>query len=101
MVNARLAMQMTSLDSVTGRGQIRLHDRLEIATDCYFVLNIRREDALTDAMNQLWRRQRRELMRPLKVRMGMLEGEEGLDHGGVQQEFFRVVIAEALDRKYG
>jgi hypothetical protein len=33
--------------------------------------------------------------------MGMDEGEEGLDHGGVQQEFFRLLMAEALDPLYG
>ena len=67
----------------------------------YLVLEIRRDKVLTDAMNQLWRRERRELLRPLKVRMGMEEGEEGVDHGGVQQEFFRVAIGEALNPDYG
>ncbi|EXJ89299.1 hypothetical protein A1O3_02365 [Capronia epimyces CBS 606.96] len=67
----------------------------------YFVLTIRRDDILNDAINQIWRRQRRELMRPLRVRLGKDEGEEGLDHGGVQQEFFRVVFAEAFRPDYG
>lgn len=40
-------------------------------------------------------------MRPLKVQLGLNEGEEGIDHGGVQQEFFRVAIAEALNPDYG
>ena len=67
----------------------------------YLDLKIRRESALTDAMNQLWRRRRCELIRPLKVRIGHGQGEDGVDHGGVQQEFFRIAIAEALDPKYG
>ena len=67
----------------------------------YLVLNVRRDSVITDAMNQLWRCQKRELMRPLKVKMGMDEGEEGIDHGGVQQEFFRCLFAEALDPAYG
>lgn len=67
----------------------------------FFVLTIRRQYVLQDAIDQIWRRQRRELMRPLKVRLGKDEGEDGLDHGGVQQEFFRVVFAEALDPNYG
>ncbi|EXJ95364.1 hypothetical protein A1O1_00485 [Capronia coronata CBS 617.96] len=67
----------------------------------YFVLTIRRDDVLNDAINQIWRRQRRELMRPLRVRLGKDEGEDGLDHGGVQQEFFRVVFAEAFRPDYG
>ncbi|KAL3464971.1 hypothetical protein BJX64DRAFT_253561 [Aspergillus heterothallicus] len=75
--------------------------RMRTSMTTYFVLVIRRDNILTDALNQLWRRERRELMRPLKVQMGMDEGEEGLDHGGVQQEFFRLLMAEALDPAYG
>jgi len=67
----------------------------------YFILTIRRDDILNDAINQIWRRERQELMRPLRVRLGKDEGEDGLDHGGVQQEFFRVVFAEALKPDYG
>ena len=78
-----------------------LEGRLKIATNSYLVLEIRRDSILMDAMNQLWRRQKRELLRPLKIRMGMEEGEEGVDHGGVQQEFFRIVFAEALNPDYG
>ena len=65
-----------------------------------FVMTVRRANLLEDAMDQVWRRQRRELMRPLKVRMGMDEGEQGLDLGGVQQEFFRLLFAQALNPEY-
>lgn len=75
--------------------------RMKISMSTYLVLVVRRDNVLTDALNQLWRREKRELMRPLKVQMGMDEGEEGLDHGGVQQEFFRVLMAEALNPAYG
>jgi hypothetical protein len=40
-------------------------------------------------------------MRPLRVRIGKDEGEDGLDHGGVQQEFFRLSFAEAFRPDYG
>ncbi|KAI9835868.1 MAG: hypothetical protein M1819_001766 [Sarea resinae] len=79
----------------------RLFDRMKTAMSTYLVLEVRRDTVLTDALNQLWRREKRELMRPLKVRMGMEEGEEGVDHGGVQQEFFRLAISEALNPEYG
>ena len=85
----------------SGRGAIRLLDRLRTSTSKYLILDIRRENILEDAMNQLWRRESSELMKPLKIRMGMSEGEEGVDLGGVQQEFFRLAITEALDPKYG
>jgi hypothetical protein len=80
---------------------VQLLSTMRPAMATYLVLNVRRDNVVTDAMNQLWRRQKRELMRPLKVRMGMDEGEEGIDHGGVQQEFFRCLFAEALDPAYG
>ena len=81
--------------------QRKLLERLHVPTTSFLVLEIRRDNLLRDALNQLWRRQKRELFRPLKVRMGMDEGEEGFDLGGVQQEFFRLAIAEALDPIHG
>ncbi|KAI9845107.1 MAG: hypothetical protein M1837_005111 [Sclerophora amabilis] len=97
MMTLRMIIHMAHADP-TEHGLI---DRLRTAINTYLVLEIRREHVLLDAMNQLWRREKRELMRPLKVRMGMEEGEEGVDHGGVQQEFFRIAIAEALNPDYG
>ncbi|KPI39857.1 Mitochondrial import inner membrane translocase subunit tim17 [Cyphellophora attinorum] len=67
----------------------------------YFVLTIRRDDILGSALDQLWRRQKREVLRPLRVRLGREGGEDGLDHGGVQQEFFRLAFAEAFKPDYG
>lgn len=67
----------------------------------YFVLTVGRESMLEDAIGQIWHREHQELTRPLKVRMGVEEGEEGLDHGGVQQEFFRLVLRQAFDEKHG
>lgn len=98
MSTARLMMQMSN---IIGRGDSRIYTRLKTATAIHLVLEIRRDNILTDSLNQLWRRERRELMKPLKVRMGMDEGEEGIDHGGVQQEFFRLAISEAMNPDYG
>ncbi|KAL4873065.1 hypothetical protein BDV12DRAFT_116269 [Aspergillus spectabilis] len=101
------AMTTTRHVTQTAFGAIEIQDdvgllaRMKTSMTTYLVLVIRRDNILTDALNQLWRRERRELMRPLKVQMGMDEGEEGLDHGGVQQEFFRLLMAEALDPLYG
>lgn len=84
---------------IYGAKEVLSHLRPHMAK--YFVLTIRRDDILNDAINQIWRRQRRELMRPLRVRLGKDEGEDGLDHGGVQQEFFRVVFGQAFSAEYG
>lgn len=78
-----------------------LQDLLRTAASKYLVLQISRENVLGDAFDQLWRREERELLRPLKVHLGEASGEEGFDSGGVQQEFFRMAIAECLDTKYG
>lgn len=78
-----------------------LHDLLRVASSRFLVLDVSRHDVLQDALNQLWRREERELMRPLKVHLGEDGGEEGFDSGGVQQEFFRLAIAEALDPDNG
>jgi hypothetical protein len=78
-----------------------LFERLRTAVSKFLVLQIRRSDVLSDAFNHLWRREQRELSRPLKIKLGEDSGEEGSDSGGVQQEFFRLAIAEALNPDYG
>ncbi|KAK2592014.1 hypothetical protein QQS21_010285 [Conoideocrella luteorostrata] len=79
-----------------------LQDLLKTASSRFLVLAINRKHVLRDAFDQLWRRQERELLRPFKVHLGEGSGgEEGFDSGGVQQEFFRLAIAECLDPTYG
>ncbi|KAG5939261.1 hypothetical protein E4U60_000968 [Claviceps pazoutovae] len=79
-----------------------LQNLLKTASSRYLVLSISRSDVLRDAFDQLWRREERELLRPLKIHLGEGDGgEEGFDSGGVQQEFFRLAIAECLDPEYG
>ncbi|KAI1986841.1 hypothetical protein LOZ53_004563 [Ophidiomyces ophidiicola] len=78
-----------------------LGGRMRASISKFLVLVIRRDNLLVDAFDQLWRREKQEIMRPLRVQMGLDYGEEGVDHGGVQQEFFRLALAEVLDPKYG
>ncbi|CAK7265408.1 hypothetical protein SEPCBS119000_001496 [Sporothrix epigloea] len=78
-----------------------LQDLLKMATTKYLVLDIDRDNILQDAFDQLWRREQKELLRPLKVRLGEGRGEEGIDSGGVQHEFFRLALSRALDPNYG
>ncbi|EEP76258.1 predicted protein [Uncinocarpus reesii 1704] len=101
MTTSRHVTQTAFSNTITIDDDIGLLARLKTSISSYLCLVVRRDNALMDAFNQVWRREKRELMRPLRVSMGMDEGEEGLDHGGVQQEFFRVVMAEALDPAYG
>ncbi|KAJ5671711.1 hypothetical protein N7507_000838 [Penicillium longicatenatum] len=101
MTTTRHVTQTAYSNAINVTDDSPLLQRMKVSMSTYFVLNVRRDNILTDSLNQLWRREKRELMRPLKVQMGMDEGEEGLDHGGVQQEFFCVLMAEALDPSYG
>ncbi|KAH8601203.1 hypothetical protein B0O99DRAFT_648611 [Bisporella sp. PMI_857] len=79
-----------------------LQEHLQIANSEFLVLKIRRTRILRDAFDSIFRREKRELRRPLKVRL-VEEGvdEEGQDNGGVQQEFFRLAIAHALNPDSG
>lgn len=101
LITARHVSQFAGSGVIKVANGVGLLTAMRPAMARFLVLNVRRDSVVTDAMNQIWRRQKRELMRPLKVRMGMDEGEEGVDHGGVQQEFFRCLFAEALDPAHG
>ncbi|ESZ95085.1 hypothetical protein SBOR_4540 [Sclerotinia borealis F-4128] len=79
----------------------KLRERLHTATSRYMAIAVSREDLLSDTFDALWRREERELMRPLKVSLGGEQGEEGLDMGGVQQEFFRIAMTEAINPDFG
>jgi hypothetical protein len=57
-------------------------------------IEVRRSEMFEDAFTALWGRQRRELLKPLQVK---ISGEIGHDIGGLTNEFFRLVFLEALD----
>lgn len=99
LITSTMIERVTLVDEPEGRGLV-LYDKLKTATQSYFVLDIPREEVLTAALNQLWRREKRELTRPLKIRMGEDHGEIGMDSGGVQQEFFRIAMREAFRPGY-
>ncbi|KAJ1913159.1 hypothetical protein H4219_005319 [Mycoemilia scoparia] len=64
----------------------------------YLVLEIRRDHLVRDTMYQLDIKSSMDLRKQLKVRF---VGEEGVDEGGVQKEFFQLLIREIFDPKYG
>ncbi|KAM5466578.1 hypothetical protein MauCBS54593_005835 [Microsporum audouinii] len=101
VITSKHVTAMAFSGTVSIDDDIALLARMRTALTTFLVISVRREHALVDALDQLWRRERRELLRPLKVRMGMDDGEEGVDQGGVQQEFFRIAISEALDPAFG
>lgn len=59
-------------------------------------ITVSRARLLDDAFDQLWKRNIRHLLLPLRVRMADV-GEIGADMGGVAQEFFGMVAREMFD----
>ncbi|KAK6526155.1 hypothetical protein TWF281_011191 [Arthrobotrys megalospora] len=72
----------------------------DIAMNMYLCLEVHRSSVVMDTLNQLVGRELRECLRPLKVRF-LDVGEEGVDHGGVQQEYFRLIWEEVTKGEYG
>uniref|UniRef100_M4BWH8 HECT-type E3 ubiquitin transferase n=1 Tax=Hyaloperonospora arabidopsidis (strain Emoy2) TaxID=559515 RepID=M4BWH8_HYAAE len=72
----------------------------ESALSPYLVLKVRRENIVEDAMRQLVHlsSSAETLKKSLKVKF---VGEEGIDEGGVQKEFFQILIRQLLDPAYG
>jgi hypothetical protein len=56
----------------------------------FLVLGVRRSHIIQDTIVQLQNFPERDLKKPLKV---MFAGEEGIDEGGVQKEFFQVSLS--------
>jgi hypothetical protein len=72
--------------------------RLEVAGTHLLYLKVNRDSLLKDTVDQLWKREPRELRRPLKVE---IDGEPGVDQGGVSQEFLSLVFGKVFDEDYG
>lgn len=63
----------------------------------YLVFHVDRHNLIQTTLNQLHDIPPRDLQKPLKVRF---EGEEGIDEGGVQKEFFQLVVRELFMEGY-
>ncbi|MEW5310744.1 MAG: hypothetical protein WDW38_002511 [Sanguina aurantia] len=62
------------------------------------ILRVRRSRLMEDALSEIGRQSRRDLMKPLRVHF---IGEEGIDAGGVKKEFFQLLVACLLSAQYG
>eukprot|EP01137_Pigoraptor_chileana_P033768 Opistho-2@25178 len=80
------------------RRDIGLSSVLKEYTSLYLVLEVRRDHLIEDTLNQISHR-RNDLKKPLKVKY-VGGGEEGLDMGGVQKEYFQVIIDRIFDPEY-
>lgn len=97
---AALQMRRRMMPHMSFSDSIYLDRRLRSTQEHYLVLKINRHSILSDALDQLWHREKAELFKPLRIRMGVEEGEIGHDLGGVQIEFFKLACQEAFNPEY-
>jgi len=62
------------------------------------LVRCRRPHLVEDALCEIARQKRRDLLKPLKVHF---IGEQGVDEGGVKKEFFQIFFDEVLSPDYG
>ena len=67
------------------------------ATSPYLVVKVRRSHLIHDTLLQMGMR-KEDLKKPLKVQF---VGEDGIDEGGVQKEFFQLIFGQILDVSCG
>lgn len=79
-----------------------IHNSIDIASllmgvSPYLKVEVRRDHLIEDSLNSLVS-SGAELKKPLKVKF---EGEPGVDEGGVQKEFFQLLVKQLFDVEYG
>ncbi|XP_022089847.1 ubiquitin-protein ligase E3A-like [Acanthaster planci] len=75
-----------------------LKDSIKAAMCPFLVLEVRRDSLVRDTLAQM-RLKRRDLKKPLKIKY-VGGGEQGLDMGGLQKEFFQLITEAVFDPKY-
>lgn len=76
-----------------------LEKEMKTKTNPYFLLEVRREYLVEDTLVQI-KKYEKEIKKPMKVKF-VGGGEEGMDQGGVQKEFFQVLVNNLMDPQYG
>lgn len=72
---------------------------MKLVTNPFLILQVRRSNLLGDTLHQLQTNQE-DIKKPLKVRF-VGGGEDGVDQGGVQKEFFQICMDSLLDPVHG
>lgn len=76
-----------------------LEDAVKSAMCPFLVLEVRRDHLIEDTLNQIHLKEF-DLKKPLKIKY-VGGGEEGLDMGGLQKEFFHMIVEAVFDPGYG
>ncbi|KAI9489257.1 hypothetical protein BDB00DRAFT_634473 [Zychaea mexicana] len=98
-VNHTLVVHARRLLSDAPRMVRNLETNLKSATCPYLLLEIRREHFVQDTFHQV-SRQWVNIKKPLKIKF-VGGGEEGMDQGGVQKEFFNVLFEKLMAKPLG
>lgn len=69
-----------------------------VGTAPYLVFRVRRDYLIRDTITQIALHPPEDLRKELKVQF---VGEEGIDQGGVQKEFFQLIVRSIFDPDYG
>eukprot|EP01126_Amoeba_proteus_P011282 TRINITY_DN1452_c0_g3_i6.p1 TRINITY_DN1452_c0_g3~~TRINITY_DN1452_c0_g3_i6.p1 ORF type:complete len:668 (-),score=120.19 TRINITY_DN1452_c0_g3_i6:96-2099(-) len=78
--------------------QMKMHGYLEVP---YLIMKVRRLHLILDSLNDIVAMKYhdpRNLKKPLRI---SFEGEEAIDAGGVQKEWFQLLVAEIFSSDYG
>ncbi|XP_072018753.1 probable E3 ubiquitin-protein ligase HECTD2 [Amphiura filiformis] len=76
-----------------------MKDSIKAAMCPFLVLEIRRDMLIPDTLQQI-RLKHNDLKKPLKIKY-VGGGEQGLDMGGLQKEFFQLIAESVFDPSYG
>ena len=78
---------------------LELEKKMKTAANPFLVLEIRRNFLIEDTIEQL-RQKASDLKKAIRIKF-VDSGEEGMDQGGVQKEFFHIILTQLLEVKYG
>lgn len=105
VLNPVSKVRMLSIESlVRQRDEVRTAMALQmvlrgrISMNPWLVLKVRRSAVMEDTLQQLAIQGSQQFKKPLKI---MFDGEEGVDEGGVQKEFFQLLIEELYNEDFG
>lgn len=100
LLDPAVKSKILQIDSFTQMGQeyrnARMASIFDSRTSPYLNLVVERETIVKDTLFQLQREE--EFKKPLRVKF---KGEDGVDEGGVQKEFFQLIIRQLFQREYG
>lgn len=95
---ARLLQLEARVQQYSHAAALQTRHGIPVRSPSSFRIRIRRESLVDDVMNVIARSSPEDFKRSLRVEF---VGEEGVDEGGVQKEFFLLMVRQLLDPNFG